>query len=39
LSITVPRSSGWIPRSNNGRALQVEKKPRVLGCSVPDVVK
>jgi len=35
-----PRSSGWIPRSNNGRALQVAKKhPRDSVCSVPDVVK
>jgi len=36
----IPRSSGWIPRSYNGRAMQVEKKyPRNSGCSVPDVVK
>jgi len=29
-----------MPRSNNGRAMQVEKKyHRVSGCSVPDVVK
>jgi len=25
LSITIPRSSGWILRSNNGRAIRVEK--------------
>jgi len=36
----IPRSSGWIPRSNYGRAMQVGKKyPRGSGCSVPDVVK
>jgi len=36
----IPKSSEWIPRSNNGRALQVEKKcPRDSGCSVPDGVK
>jgi len=34
------RFSGWTPRSNNGRALQVERKhPRVADCSVPDVVR
>jgi len=39
LSITIPIPSGWTPMSNNGRALQVEKKHhRVSGCSVPDVV-
>jgi len=38
--IVIPKSSGWTPRSNNGRALQVEKKhTRVLGCSVPDITK
>jgi len=26
LSITIPIPSGWIPRSNNGRAVHVEKK-------------
>jgi len=31
----IPRSSGWILRSNNGRALQVEKTyPRDSGCSL-----
>jgi len=35
----IPRSSGWIPRSNNGRAMQDGKKyPRDSGCSVPGVV-
>jgi len=38
LSTILPRSSGWTPKSNNGRALQVEKKyPMDSGCSVPDV--
>jgi len=40
LSITIPRYSGWTPRSNNGREEQIEKNhPRVSGCSVPDIVK
>jgi len=40
LSITVPIPSGWTPRSNNGRALLVEKKHhRVSGCCVPDDFK
>jgi len=37
LSITIPIPSRWTPRSNNGRAMLVEKNPRVSGCS--DVVK
>jgi len=36
----MPRSTGWTLRSNNGKALPVDKKhPRVSGCSVPDAVE
>jgi len=40
LSTIIPRFSGLTPRSNNGRALLVDKNhTRVAGCSLPDVVK